>query len=233
MEKLIRYLNKRIPAFWGLLLLLPLMENYLPDLYSFLHENNINAVVAFVAWLVIYEIFIFHVVSPLLILLLVGVIAFFGSHVVFFKISPGFYKKYLDRFMPKDSGEKDNRKKIAIELVRNRFKTKTTLSENEALKIAIHIGEVSVYYEEAKDDRDSEVFYFLSLTSLAGAVSYYYLAPDLSLIGITFSTAVWALSLSVVFLFTIAHCVRVQDQKRKLNAALIYLTENIDNEEPK
>ena len=232
MDKLINLLNKQLPSLWGLLLLLPLLKTNLPLVYAFVQTSNTNAIIIIIAWFVLYEILIYHIISPLALFMLVWIGIYFITYFTISKLFPHSFANYWNsrKKVKAEKNKKDIRSKIIIDLVKKRAPSATTITDDIAKDIGIIAGETSKYYKKNDKDMDGDLFPYLAITSFIFSVIYMFLTPNLSFINITSTTASFILFISTLLLSFISYVMKMVDSDQKLEAAFLFLTDNKNEE---
>jgi len=227
MDKLINLISKQLPAFWGLLLSLPLIKENLPLLYDFSLISNTNLIIVITGWLLLYEILIYHILLPILFSAFSLLIFYYLMIIIPSKIFPSISIIYLKRKKDKKktSEEEESLSNFLIKFVKSIAPQHGNISNNEAIEIALLAGKHSKYYTQDDKNLDGDLFPFLTITSFVFSILYLYLAPNLSILHIDSLTASIILFVSSVLLGSVGYFLSNSDTNKKLHASFLSFTE--------
>ncbi len=230
MDKVIHYFHRWIPAYWALLIIAPLIKDYVPDIYYFVKESNINAIIVLVSWLVLYEVVFYHVVAPISIAFVCALFVGLGVYLILYLVFPKIRDNKLFKKIFEDEKIKDgSREAVASELIKKKLGANVDIKDDIALSVAYTLGEKSKYFKEREEGRESTDYYSLAITLAVVGILYFIFSPDLSMIGVSSDLAASILIMSGFLLSFLGWFMGFGDKDNKLEAAILELIEQENN----
>lgn len=223
MEQLVNFLNRQLPAFWGAILILPLVQQYLPDLYTLIKIDNLHVAIAIAIWLIIYEITIMHVLAPISSLILLCIAMYVPIYSSLIKLMPLSYSnKVIARHQQKINNQ-PARKTLALRLVRQHITGENAVRDSYADELARMIGEQELAKNNHAGEREATSVFSIALTSLIAGLLYLCFPPQISLLPLDgFYLAIFLL-VSAVLTGVLGITLSGQEDNERYNLAILKL----------
>ncbi|MFM2657695.1 hypothetical protein [Vibrio owensii] len=227
MEQLVRFFSGQLPAFWGAILAFPLIQTNFPELLELIKIDNVHVIVALVIWLVVYEISVVHIVTPLFLFIMMLIGLYVPIYRKLVKYIP--YEKLKSK-VEETQFKRDNppdRVVLARRLVRKHMAAVNpdSLSDRYVDDLAIFIGEQEIEKKKEPNDRGAMFTFSLALTSIVSGFLYIFFPPSLGYLGLNgiyIGIGLVLLSIPVILLGFVFNA---QEGEEKINLAIIRLSE--------
>lgn len=230
MEQLVRFFSRKLPAFFGGVLAIPLIRTYYPDIFDLIKIDNIHVILAIGIWLIVYEIVIVHVLTPIVGLFFSGLALYIRGYELWLKVLPKEKRiQSIVRFSNKNKN-KPVREIVAIELIQQRVSTTKPIDNSYARELAMTLGNNEYEKKSVNDDRGAGFALELSLAALIFGLIYLNYPPELSPYLESTSFVSFGLILSSLLSFILGLILNSIESEEKFNLVVLKLS-NLINEE--
>ena len=230
MEPLVRFFSRKLPALFGGVLVIPLVRTYYPEIFDLIKIDNIHVFLAIGIWLIVYEIVIVHVLTPIVGVFFSGLALYVRGYELWLKVLPKEKRiQSLVRFKNKINN-KPIREIVAIELIQQRVSTTESIDSRYARELAITLGNNEYEKKSENDDRGSSFALELSLATLIFGLIYLIYPPELSPYLESTLFVSFGLILSSLLSFILGVILDSIESEEKFNLVVLKLS-NLINEE--